>query len=71
MHVYTTEERKDQEQQSEEKETNWNAEKEEQAVQNYTQLLPLLKQEGRFEVKVRSANVVKVDWINMRKVGRQ
>ena len=56
---------------SEEKETNWNVEKEEQAVQNYTQLLPLLKQEGRFEVKVRSANVVKVDWINMRKVGRQ
>ena len=71
MHVYTTEERKDQERQSEEKETNWNAEKEEQAVQNYTQLLPLLKQEGRFEVKVRSANVVKVDWINMREVGRQ
>ena len=33
--------------------------------------LPLLNQEGRFEVKVRSANVVKVDWINMRKVGRQ
>ena len=56
---------------SEEKETSWNVQKEEQAVQNYTQLLPLLKQEGRFEVKVRSANVVKVDWINMRKVGQQ